>query len=190
MNIFKRTLLILIVFGLLLPIYGQLPQNPNIVLIVCDDLNDFEGFFDSYPQSQTPNIDQLAAEGVIFSNAHSNAPICGPSRSSFMTGIYPHNSNNYGFENWYNQTRSGYTINPILENSKTLMQYLKDNGYETYRAGKIMHHDLDASATSEWTETGPSAWPGPVPFDSSTGSTVSHQSVPNTFFQGAGSLNS
>ena len=71
MNILKRTLPILFVFGLLLPIYGQLPQNPNIVLIVCDDLNDFEGFFNSYPQSQTPNIDQLAAEGVIFSNAHS-----------------------------------------------------------------------------------------------------------------------
>ena len=190
MNIFKRALLILFVFGLLLPIYGQLPQNPNIVLIVCDDLNDFEGFFNSYPQSQTPNINQLAAEGVIFSNAHSNAPICGPSRSSFMTGIYPHNSSNYGFENWYNQTRSGYTINSILENSKTLMQYLKDNGYETYRAGKIMHHDLDASETSEWTETGPSAWPGPVPYDSSAGNTVCHQSVPNTFFEGAGNLNS
>ena len=113
------TIPILFALGLFLPVYGQLPQNPNIVLIVCDDLNDFEGFFNSYPQSQTPNIDQLAAEGVIFSNAHSNAPICGPSRSSFMTGIYPHNSNNYGFENWYNQTRSGYTINPVLENSKT-----------------------------------------------------------------------
>ena len=190
MNLFIRTLPILFVFGLLLPVYGQLPQNPNIVLIVCDDLNDFEGFFNSYPQSQTPNIDKLAAEGVIFSNAHSNAPICGPSRSSFMTGIYPHNSNNYAFENWYNQTRSGHTINPILENSKTLMQYLKDNGYDTYSAGKIMHLDLDASETSEWTATGPPAWPGPVPYDSSAGSTVCHQSVPNTFFEGAGNLNS
>lgn len=191
MNIYQKLLKISLLLGSLFSImYGQLPTNPNIVLIVCDDLNDFEGFFNSYPQSQTPNIDQLAAEGIIFSNAHSNAPICGPSRSSFMTGIYPHKSNNYGFENWYNPSKGAYAINPILENSKTLMQYLKDNGYKTYRAGKIMHHDLDADETNEWSETGPPAWPGPVAYNSSTNSTVCHPSIPNTFFQGAGSLNS
>ena len=77
-------------------------KDPNIIFIISDDQSWGDYSFMGHPHIQTPNIDQLAAEGVIFSNAHSNAPICGPSRSSFMTGIYPHNSNNYGFENWYN----------------------------------------------------------------------------------------
>ena len=99
----------------------QIPENCNVLWIICDDLNDFEGIFGGHPQAQTPHMDALASSGVTFINAHSNAPICGPSRSSFVTGIYPHNSNNYAFENWYNPEKKNnlgeftWVENPILQ---------------------------------------------------------------------------
>ena len=135
------------------PVYARIPNDLNVVLIICDDLNDYEGFFGGHPQAKTPNMDALAASGITFVNAHSSAPICAPSRSSFMTGIYPHTSGNYAFGRWYN--------NPVLNNSKTLMHYFRDNGYGAFGTGKIMHHRLE----SEWTEYGAKAPAGPVAFD-------------------------
>jgi arylsulfatase A-like enzyme len=190
----------------LVSVWSQIPQNPNILLIVCDDLNDFEGVFGGHPQAQTPHMDALAAEAVTFVNAHSNAPICGPSRSSFMTGIYPHVSNNYAFENWYNPTKDSFAVNTILQNSKTLMRYMRDNGYQSYNTGKIMHYDIEddyvypsghpeaGNQQQDWDETGAKASYGPMAFDPSAnsgqGATVNHPKIPQTFYDGAGGLNS
>ncbi len=190
----------------LLKIEAQIPQSPNVLLIVCDDLNDFEVVFGGHPQAQTPHIDALAAEAVTFVNAHSNAPICGPSRSSFMTGIYPHVSNNYAFENWYNPTKNNFAVNTILQNSKTLMRYMRDNGYQSYNTGKIMHYDLEddyvypsghpeaGNQQQDWDETGAKASYGPMAFDPSAnsgqGTAVNHPKIPQTFYDGAGGLNS
>ena len=89
-------------------------QKPNILLIMADDLNDYVGVMNSFEGLQTPNIDKLASNGSLFLNAHSNAPICGPSRSSMFTGVYPHRSGNTGFKNWRK--------NEGLANSKTIME--------------------------------------------------------------------
>lgn len=187
----------------------QLPDHLNVLLIVCDDLNDFEGVFGGHPQAQTPNIDALAASGVRFVNAHTNAPICGPSRSSFITGIYPHRSGIYGFGNWYNPGKPGFSVNTVLQNSKTLMHYMRDNGYQSYGTGKLMHFDLadnyvypaghpEAGNSQEfWDEYGAKANYGPVAFDPNAlntdgglGEAVNHPSIPTTFYEGAGGLNS
>jgi arylsulfatase A-like enzyme len=150
-------------------LHSQIPDDCNVLLIICDDLNDFEGVFGGHPQAQTPYIDTFASEGVQFINAHSNAPICAPSRSSFMTGIYPHTSGNFAFAEWYS--------NPVLQNSKTLMQYMRDNGYGAYATGKIMHHRL----TSEWTEYGNGAWLGPHAWDDTNKVAAFHPSIPAQF---------
>lgn len=182
--------------------HAQIPEDCNVLFIICDDLNDFEGVFGGHPQAQTPHMDALAASGVTFINAHSNAPICGPSRSSFVTGIYPHTSNNYAFENWYNPGRSGWFQNPILQNSKTIMHYMRDNGYQSYGTGKIMHHDLAdnyvypaghpeaGQLQTDWDEYGAKAHYGPMAYDPGSGAVVNHPKVPQSFFEGAGSLNS
>ncbi|MCU0787433.1 MAG: sulfatase-like hydrolase/transferase [Verrucomicrobia bacterium] len=60
--------------------------RPNVVLIVCDDLNTDIGHLDSHPQAHTPNMDKLARSGVFFRHAYSNNPVCAPSRASFLTG--------------------------------------------------------------------------------------------------------
>ena len=75
-------------------------QKPNVLLIVCDDLNDYVETLGGHPQTQTPNIRKLIESGVSFTQAHCNIPICNPSRASFATGIYPHTSQQFGFEDW------------------------------------------------------------------------------------------
>ena len=64
-------------------------KKPNVLFIAIDDLNDWIGCMGGHPQSHTPNLDRLAQEGMLFSNAHCQAPICGPSRASIMTGLAP-----------------------------------------------------------------------------------------------------
>src|SRR5690242_551403 len=60
----------------------------NVLLIVSDDLSNLEGCYGD-PVARTPNIDKLAARGVKFEHAYCAYPLCGPSRNSFLTGLYP-----------------------------------------------------------------------------------------------------
>ena len=64
---------------------------------------------------QKPNIDRLAKEGVLFTNAHANVPVCQPSRASFMTGISPLRSRMWGFDNWMK--------NKLLAQATTLPEF-------------------------------------------------------------------
>ena len=142
-------------------------EKPNVLLIICDDLNDYvEGYY-GHPQALTPNIDRLAKSGVVFTNAHSNAPVCSPSRASLFTGIYPHNSGNLGFREWFK--------NPVLKNSKTIMEYLDENGYNVLGTGKLLHHNLP----SIWDEFGNKAFYGPHAYNGVK--TTGHPSVPEPY---------
>ena len=58
-------------------------DRPNLLLLSIDDLNDWVGCMGGHAQAKTPNIDRLAQRGVLFTNAHCQAPLCGPSRASF-----------------------------------------------------------------------------------------------------------
>lgn len=66
-------------------------DRPNLLLLLSiDDLNDWVGCIGGHAQAKTPNIDRLAQRGVLFTNAHCQAPLCGPSRASWLSGRYPH----------------------------------------------------------------------------------------------------
>ena len=119
-----------------------LAKKPNVLLIVCDDLNDYVETFGGHPQVKTPNMTRLIQSGVSFRQAHCNSPICAPSRASFITGLYPHTSQYYGFENW--------DENEVLKNSRTMMDHFRHNGYHALGTGKVMHN-RDAK---EWSEYG------------------------------------
>ncbi len=69
---------------------SHLPEStrPNIVFILIDDLGWTDAGFMGSDYYETPNIDRLAAEGVVFTNAYANAPNCAPSRACLLTGQY------------------------------------------------------------------------------------------------------
>ncbi|MCK5368071.1 MAG: sulfatase-like hydrolase/transferase, partial [Cyclobacteriaceae bacterium] len=75
------------------------PKNPNVLFIAVDDLNDWLGCMKGHPNAKTPNMDRLASQGVLFTNAHCQAPLCGPSRASLMTGLRPSTTGIYGMIN-------------------------------------------------------------------------------------------
>lgn len=118
-------------------------KQPNILFIAIDDMNDWTGFLGGHPETITPNMDKLAKKGVNFTNAHTSAPGCSPSRNALLYGVQPFNSGLYPFyeHDIHQQLMEEYTSLPRL---------LKENGYQTFGAGKIHHGNL--SDPREWTE--------------------------------------
>ncbi len=122
------------VFALILGLQSVMiaqESKPNVLFIMCDDLNDYQGVFGGHPQAITPNIDRLAASGVQFVNAQSNIPVCQPSRNSLFTGVYPHDSKDFGWTPMKKQ--------PVLKNNKTIMKLFQENGYKILGTGKLTH---------------------------------------------------
>ncbi len=107
-------------------------QRPNILFIAIDDLNDWLGCMDGHPNAFTPNIDKLAANGVLFTNAHCQAPLCGPSRASIMTGLRPSSTGIYGMID-------DNDIKQVLPDITLLPEYFKNSGYYTMGIGKLFH---------------------------------------------------
>ncbi|WDE96053.1 sulfatase [Lentisphaera profundi] len=107
--------------------------RPNVVLIMCDDLNDYISGMGSHPQVRTPNLEKFAKSAVAFKRAYSNNPVCAPSRASIFTGIYPHQSKNLFWQKWYQQD--------TLKHCKTMMEMFKENGYHVVGSGKLLHHN-------------------------------------------------
>ena len=105
---------------------------PNVLFIAIDDLNDWVGCLEGHPQVKTPNIDALAKRGTLFTNAHCQAPICNPSRTSVMTGLRPSTTGVYGLAPWFRNVDE-------LRGLVTLPQHLSQAGYTTYSVGKIYH---------------------------------------------------
>jgi choline-sulfatase len=109
----------------------SLPQDqPNVIFIVVDDLNDWIGCLGGHPNVRTPNLDRLAKRGVLFTNAYCAAPVCNPSRVSFLTGIRPSTSGVYG---------NLQPFRKALPNAVTLPQHFMANGYRVASAGKVFH---------------------------------------------------
>lgn len=110
-------------------------KHPNILFIAIDDLNDWIGCMGGHPNTKTPNLDRLAARSTLFTNAHCQAPLCGPSRASLMTGLYPFTTGIYGQIN-DNKIRQS---NEATQKAIFLPEYLRDNGYKTMAIGKLFH---------------------------------------------------
>jgi iduronate 2-sulfatase len=110
-------------------------RRPNILLIVSDDLNTRIGPYMEI-DNHTPNLDRLASEGVIFSRAYSQYPICGPSRASFMSGLYPETNGVLGNTSDLGSYRS---VTPALSDHPSMAGFFRERGYYTARVSKIFH---------------------------------------------------
>ncbi|HIA18806.1 MAG TPA: DUF4976 domain-containing protein [Planctomycetaceae bacterium] len=124
-----------VTLNLILVIAGSLTaQEPskqyNVLFIVSDDLTSTAlGCYGS-KICQTPNIDQLASEGTLFTRAYCQATTCGPSRASFMFGYYP-----------YATKATGYTSGreEVGPDKNSWPQHFRNNGYHSARVSKVFH---------------------------------------------------
>ncbi len=112
-------------------------QKPNVLFIIADDLT--ATAISSYENkaSFTPNIDKLASEGVMYTSAYSQFPVCGPSRASLMFGYYPHATKTFGYVSGRKN----------VGDRKSWSQLFMDNGYKSMRVSKIYHMGVPIDIT-------------------------------------------
>jgi arylsulfatase A-like enzyme len=124
---------------------------PNVLFIVSDDLNDWIGCLHGHPQARTPNLDQLASRGTLFANAHCQAPLCNPSRSSVLSGLRPGTTGIYGL-------KPGIRDVAATRHAITLPQWFAKHGYFTASFGKVFHDSAIAAKDrpNEFNVWGPS----------------------------------
>jgi len=127
-----RSYALILLFSLLAQTSLFAAEKPNVLFIAVDDLNcDLSCY--GHGLVKSPNIDRLAKRGVRFEKAYCQYPVCNPSRSSFLTGLYPDQtgvlSNGDDFRN---------TVPDVV----TLPQHFKKNGYYVARVGKIFHYGV------------------------------------------------
>ncbi len=127
-----RTWYCAVVVALVVSGAARAADRPNVLFIAIDDQNDWIGCLGGHAQAKTPNIDRLAERGTLFTNAHCQAPLCNPSRTSLMTGLRPSTTGIYGLAPWFRNV-------PCWRDLVTLPQYLARHGYHTYSTGKIYH---------------------------------------------------
>ncbi len=111
----------------------QITQKPNILLICIDDLRpELKSFGVEYISS--PNIDNLATEGISFQKHFVNAPSCGPSRYTLLSGKYGSAGNNALF------LRANKIEEGTEEINQSMPEWFKTHGYTTVSVGKVSHH--------------------------------------------------
>ena len=121
----------------------QQEDLPNIVWITSEDMNAFLGVYD-FPQAYTPHLDQLAKEGTIYTHAFATAPVCSPSRSCLVTGVY---ATTLGTQHLRSQIEIPNSIVPFPK-------FLRDKGYYCSNNKK---EDYNFSDTSIWDESSSNA---------------------------------
>lgn len=117
--------------------------RPNVLFIAVDDLNDWVGCLGGHPQARTPNLDRLAGEGVLFENAHCQAPICTPSRASILSGRLPSTTGLYFLTPQYREAET-------LRDTVSLQQHFMAHGYRSLGAGKVFHTNTDPESFHDY----------------------------------------
>ncbi len=136
-------------------------KKDHVLLIAIDDLNDWITCMSNqpsgrgHPQASTPHLDKLAQRGVLFTNAHCQAPICRPSRNSFMSGLRPSTTGIYGNDATYDARGTRKTGMDV----PWLPTRFQQAGYQTYAIGKLLHNGHQGMGQI----LGPKTGQGPYP---------------------------
>ena len=127
--------------------------HPNVVFILSDDQSWDDYGFMGHPHLKTPNLDQLAGEGLVYERGYTTAAICRPSLASIVTGLYPHQTGVRGNRPfmgegvdhrqlrrnkklWPLAQEQSRTMTQTLANAPSMVRQLQDKGYATLQTGK------------------------------------------------------
>jgi iduronate 2-sulfatase len=127
----------------------------NVLFIAVDDLRPDLGCY-GVPHAKSPNIDRLAAGGVVFERAYCQQAVCSPSRASIMTGLRPDTTKVWDLVTHFRSA---------LPNCITLPQHFKAHGYHCAAMGKIFHHGYEDGASwsvPHWYPSGESVTSDPL----------------------------
>ncbi len=130
-------------------------KQMNVLLVICDDLNDWILHPVDHPQVKIPNIDRFRKQSVNFTNAHAAVPVCGPSRKCLFSGLYPQTIDSYDFAAWQKV--------PALEECTPLPLHFRNNGYHAYGTGKLLHEGQGGDFYTDYgygVDYGPHPWLG------------------------------
>ncbi len=122
-------------------------STPNVLFMMADDLNNSLGCY-GHTQVKTPNLDKLAARGVRFDKAGCQFPLCGPSRNSMLTGLYPNSSGILTNGQLFRQTIPAHICLP---------QAFRLHGYFAARIGKLYHYNVPNSIGTDGHDD-PGSW--------------------------------
>jgi arylsulfatase A-like enzyme len=122
-------------------------DRPNVLFIISDDLNNYLGCYGD-PRAKTPNIDRLAARGVRFERSYCAFPLCGPSRNSILTGLYP---NSTGI------LTNSLIFRQSIPSQVSLPQAFRLEGYFAGRIGKLYHYNVPNSIGTDGHDD-PGSW--------------------------------
>ncbi len=118
----------------------------NVLFIAADDLAATLGCYGD-PMAHTPHLDRLAAQGVAFSHAYNQIPLCNPSRASVMTSLRPDTIKVYDLDRHFREE---------VPDAVTLSQLFKYAGHRVARVGKIYHYNVPASIGTDGFDDPPS----------------------------------
>ena len=125
-------------------LHAEPTERPNILWLVCEDISPYLGCYGDQ-QALTPNLDQLASEGVIFTRAYSNAPVCAVARSTLLTGMY---ASTIGTQHMRSR--------PVVPDSIPVYpRLLRQAGYHTVNKNKTDYNSLNLEQDKDtfWDET-------------------------------------
>ncbi len=122
-------------------------ERRNVLFIISDDLNNYLGCYGD-SRAKTPNIDRLAARGVRFERSYCAFPLCGPSRNSMLTGLYPNSSGILA---------NGQVFRQTIPSQLSLPQAFRLEGYFAGRIGKLYHYNVPNSVGTDGHDD-PASW--------------------------------
>jgi choline-sulfatase len=153
--------------------FAAAPERKNVLLILSDDLANLLGCYGD-PIAKTPNLDKLAARGVRFDRAYCAFPLCGPSRNSFLTGLYPNSTGILTNSQIFRQT---------IPTQVSMPQAFRQQGYFAARIGKLYHYGVPNSVGTNGHDD-PGSWElelNPAGVDRTEEHPKITSLVPNTF---------
>jgi N-sulfoglucosamine sulfohydrolase len=131
------------------PARAAAPERPNILWLIAEDFGNDLGCC-GRNGVRTPNLDKLAADGVRYSRFYTTCPVCSPSRSAFMTGMY---QTTIGAHNHRSHRDDGYRLPPGV---RLLTEWLRDAGYFTVNVRKLPDEmGFRGTGKTDWNFTPP-----------------------------------